>query len=144
MTPPSPVVTVLEAISLAAQRLSDRAITRARPEAELLVGAALGRSRESLLTHPEHQLSGEAQAALEELVARRAAREPLAYILGEIEFYSLPFHTTPEAIVPRPETELLVEAVVNRRRPRDTHSAVDVGTGSGAIARLPIQLRGSA
>ena len=132
--PPSPVVTVLEAISRAARRLSDRAITRARPEAELLVGAALGRSRESLLTHPEDQLPGEAQAALEELVARRAAREPLAYILGEIEFYSLPFHTTPEAIVPRPETELLVEAIVNRRRPRDTHWAVDVGTGCGVIA----------
>ena len=134
MTPPSPVVTVAEAISQAAQRLSDRAIRRARAEAELLVGAALGRSRESLIAHPEDRLPVEAGAALEELVARRAAREPLAYILGEIEFYSLPFHISPEAIVPRPETELLVEAVVNRMRPRDLQSAVDVGTGSGVIA----------
>jgi release factor glutamine methyltransferase len=132
--PPSPVVTVLDAISLAAQRLSDQAIPRARSEAELLVGAALGRSRESLITHPEHQLSREAQAALGEMVARRAAREPLAYILGEAEFYSLPFYATADAIVPRPETEILVEAVVSRMRSRDIHSAVDVGTGSGVIA----------
>jgi release factor glutamine methyltransferase len=71
---------------------------------------------------------------LEELTARRSAREPLAYVLGEVEFYSLTLRVTQCAIVPRPETEILVEAAVERARSCGARLAIDVGTGCGAIA----------
>jgi release factor glutamine methyltransferase len=70
---------------------------------------------------------------LQELAARRARREPLPYIIGEAEFYSLRFRVTPSVIVPRPETEILADAAIERARTREARSAIDVGTGSGAL-----------
>jgi len=118
----------------AAQRLATAGISRARPEAELIAAHVLGRPREWVLIHGEAELSPADADQIAALVARRARREPLAYVLGHVEFYSLDFLTTPAAIVPRPETELLVEVAAARARAMRARFAVDVGTGCGAIA----------
>ncbi|UCC67203.1 MAG: peptide chain release factor N(5)-glutamine methyltransferase [Armatimonadota bacterium] len=129
--PPSPVAS---AIASVAGRLSEVGIERPRAEAEALVRAVSGVSRESVLLHPDRRLSADQLSQLEALTARRAAREPLPYLLGEVEFYSLPFRVSPSAIVPRPETEILVEAAIERARAAGARRAIEVGTGCGAIA----------
>ena len=114
--------------------LTSAGIGEARLEAELLVGEAVGRRREWLFLHPDEQLTDDQIARVECMLARRLNREPLPYILGRAEFYGLTFRITPAAIVPRPETEILVEAAVERARAIGAELAVDVGAGSGAIA----------
>ena len=128
---PSPR-TLASAVSWVARRLSAAGIERARPEAQVIVSSATGRTREDLLIRPDTPLSPHDTARLTALAHRRAGREPLPYVLGEVEFHSLPFHITPAAIVPRPETEILVEAAL-ARAPR-AGLAADVGTGCGAVA----------
>ena len=98
--------------------------------AQALLAATLGLSRTQLLAHPERILSAAEQAAFASALARAAAGEPLAYVLGRREFYGLDLEVTPAVLVPRPETELLVELAVARKPRR----ALDVGTGSGCIA----------
>ena len=97
-----------------AARLAAVGIETARLEAEILVREAAGLTREQLLAHPEELLLPDSAAQLESLVARRATCEPLAYILGRAEFYSLTFTITPAVLIPRPETEILVEQAVAR------------------------------
>ncbi|MCX7892887.1 MAG: peptide chain release factor N(5)-glutamine methyltransferase [Burkholderiales bacterium] len=111
----------------------------ARIEAEALAAHALGRSRASLLAHANHAISdGHAEAA-RALFARRRAGEPLAYIVGHREFYSLELAVTPDVLIPRPETELLVDLALERlAAPGLAHGArprvLDLATGSGAVA----------
>jgi release factor glutamine methyltransferase len=105
-------------------------------DAERLVLHSLGQ-RESawLYAHSGDKLTAEQQTHLEALIARRATGEPLAYILGEWEFYGRPFLVTPDVLVPRPETEKLVEAALEYIRAHNKPLTVaDVGTGSGIIA----------
>lgn len=90
--------------------------------------------RTALHAHPGMLLSPEQAAHLQLLIERRLTHEPIQYILGEQEFYGLPFHVTPATLIPRPETELLVEAVLDRLATVSAPRIVDVGTGSGAIA----------
>jgi release factor glutamine methyltransferase len=106
-----------------------------RTEAQLLLAHALGRSRAWVLAHPEAGLSAGQQAWLEQALIQQQAGVPLPYILGHWEFYGLDFTLTPEVLIPRPETELLVETALAwlKTHPR-VHSAVEVGTGSGCIA----------
>jgi len=109
-----------------------------RLEAEVLLAHVLDNSRAVLFTHPERSLSPAQLDHYQALVRRRAVDYPLPYLTGHVEFYGLEFEVTPEVLIPRPETETLVELAL-ARRPR---SAVDVGTGSGCIAvslavRLP-------
>lgn len=99
-------------------------------EARLLLAAATGFSEASVLAHPERELPAEAEARFRELAARRARGEPIAYLLGEKEFYGLPLAVNPSVLIPRPETELLVERALALR----PASVLDLGTGSGAIA----------
>jgi release factor glutamine methyltransferase len=99
-------------------------------EARLLLSAATGFSEASVLAHPERQLPLEVQESFSEMTARRAAGEPVAYILGHKEFYGLELAVTPAVLIPRPETELLVDLALARK----PASVLDVGTGSGAIA----------
>lgn len=131
--PPAEPNTVAEAVAALARRLSQAGIESAHREAQILLRAATGLSREALLAHPETPLTEEARVTLAEHAARRVAREPLPYITGEVEFYSLPFHVTPAALVPRPETEILVEAVLTRLPPT-AKLLLDIGAGSGVIA----------
>lgn len=106
----------------------------ARRDAELLLMRAAGRDRAWLLTHPEAELTASQTAELERWVARRARQEPIQYILGETEFYGLTLKVTPDVLIPRPETEHLVEAVLERVGRDAAVRICDVGTGSGAIA----------
>jgi release factor glutamine methyltransferase len=99
-------------------------------EARLLLAAATGFSEASVLAHPEKELPHENEALFREMTTRRAAGEPVAYILGRKEFYGLELTVTPAVLVPRPETELLVDLALGRR----PASVLDIGTGSGAIA----------
>jgi release factor glutamine methyltransferase len=99
-------------------------------EARLLLAAATGFSEASVLAHPERELPARAEAQFLEFAARRARGEPIAYILGEKEFYGLAFSVNPAVLIPRPETELLVELALACA----PTSALDLGTGSGAIA----------
>jgi release factor glutamine methyltransferase len=99
-------------------------------EARLLLAAATGYSEASVLAHPERELPLEIQKSFSEMTARRADGEPVAYILGRKEFYGLDLTVTPAVLIPRPETELLVDLALSRK----PASLVDLGTGSGAIA----------
>jgi release factor glutamine methyltransferase len=106
-----------------------------RHEAEILLGAALGRTRAFLLAHPERRiLDCEATDRYESHVTRRAQGEPVAYILGEKEFWSLPLAVGPGVLIPRPETELLVERALAHVPADRSCDILDLATGSGAVA----------
>lgn len=105
-------------------------------EARMLAERAFGWSAVQVAAGLREPVSAAAQAALDSLAARRRSGEPIAYILGEREFYGRVFAVTPAVLIPRPETELLCEAVLERlsgRLPPETASVLDLGTGSGAI-----------
>jgi release factor glutamine methyltransferase len=99
-------------------------------EARLLLARATGFSEAAVLAHPERELPAEAEAHYCEFAARRARGEPIAYILGEKEFYGLALAVNPAVLIPRPETELLVELALACA----PSSVLDLGTGCGAIA----------
>lgn len=115
---------------------------RARLDAEMLLLHSLRskdkvRNRASLLIHADDPAEADTQSLFEALVSRRAAGEPIQYILGECEFFGLPFTVAPDVLIPRPETEHLVEEVIRLARnfPQDSPlNIADIGTGSGAIA----------
>jgi release factor glutamine methyltransferase len=112
-----------------------RIAERPRHEAEILLAAALGRPRSWVLAHPEQQVRDcDATDRYEAHVTRRAHGEPIAYILGEKEFWSLPLEVTPDVLVPRPETELAVERCLAHLPPDAPGRVLDLATGSGAIA----------
>jgi release factor glutamine methyltransferase len=108
----------------------------ARRDAETLLAHILRRDRAWLLAHADDDLATTDLDTLRSLVARRAAQQPLQHLTGMQEFFGLSFRVTPDVLIPRPETEHLVEAVLDwSRRQPDAHlRIVDVGTGSGAIA----------
>lgn len=102
-------------------------------DAHVLLGAALGVDRAYLLAHPEAQLTAEQAERFAEWLARCAAGEPVAYILGRRAFYDREFTVTPDVLIPRPETELLLENALEWAAERAI-TAADIGTGSGALA----------
>jgi release factor glutamine methyltransferase len=108
-------------------------------EARALLALVLRTSREYLIAHPEVPVSLPAQKAYEALVARRQSGVPLAYLLGEKEFYGRPFSVTPDVLVPRPDTETLVEVALACLRGRTAPRILDLGTGSGCVA-ITLQL----
>jgi release factor glutamine methyltransferase len=112
-----------------------RVTDQPRHEAEILLAAALSKPRAYLLAHPEERiLDCEATDRYEAGITRRAHGEPIAYILGEKEFWSLPLEVTPDVLIPRPETELAVELALSHL-PKDAPGRVlDLAAGSGAIA----------
>jgi len=141
-----------ELLAQATGRLRTSGSEAPRLEAELLLARALGVERTTLLAHPEASVGPEAERSFAADLARRTAGEPLAYIRGFREFHGLALATDPRGLVPRPETELLVEVaereIVRRLtgapRPADSPPlrVADVGTGSGAIAvSLAVLLR---
>ena len=107
---------------------------RARRDAELLLMHLLKRSRAWLIAHNDELLADELSVSYTELLERRRKGEPIQYITGETEFYGLPFLVTPDVLIPRPETEHLVEKVIELASDFAAPRIVDVGTGSGAIA----------
>jgi release factor glutamine methyltransferase len=105
-----------------------------RRDAELILAYVLGSNPTALLTHPERVLSAQQADLFETLLKRRLASEPVQYLTGEQEFFGLIFAVSPDVLIPRPETEHLVEAVLQRFDRGANPNIVDVGTGSGAIA----------
>ena len=127
---------VASAISLQPTVLTTAGIASARLDVEILAAAALGISRAQLLTFSSH-FPSDARNRFESFVARRIAREPIAYITARKEFFSLDLEVTPAVLIPRPETETLVAATLETLRGMKTSSVLrvlELGTGSGAIA----------
>ncbi|MEO7413031.1 MAG: peptide chain release factor N(5)-glutamine methyltransferase [Opitutaceae bacterium] len=125
--------TVLEIIKKTTEFFVARGVESARLNAELLVGHALGLKRMELYLQFERVLGEGDLGKIRPLVKRRGQREPLQYILGETEFSGLRLKTDRRALIPRPETELLVEKIVGFF-PTPPRTILDLGTGSGAIA----------
>jgi release factor glutamine methyltransferase len=107
---------------------------RAHQDAETLLLHLIGRDRAFLMAHPGEILTAEGAVRYYALIKRRQGGEPIQYIIGETEFYGLPFAVTPAVLIPRPETEHLVEKVLSHAAGFARPRIVDVGTGSGAIA----------
>lgn len=120
--------------ALSAARAQLSASASAALDAQLLLMAALGVARAYLLAHGEVLLTAEQAAHYEQLVARAAQGEPIPYILGKRAFFDFELLVTPAVLIPRPETELLLEAALDFARENRVQRAVDVGTGSGALA----------
>ena len=123
-----------QALHEATEALRAAGIEDARLEAEILLRHTLHLDRAHLYARLQGDLSAAGQAAFHSLLARRLAREPTAYIVGQREFYGLDLETTPAALIPRPETELLVEETIARADRFERPLIVDVGMGNGAIA----------
>lgn len=125
------VITARDLLAAAAGNLGGDEASR---EVELLLSHALGRDRAWLYAHAGDALAAADAVRFHSLLMRRAAGEPLAYIIGHREFWSLELSVTPAVLIPRPETELLVELAL-RKTPQGTEVDIaDLGTGSGAIA----------
>ena len=105
-----------------------------RLDAQLLLSHVLGRSRSWLLAHDDVSLDATQEQHLSQLLARRTRGEPLAYLVGEKEFHGLTLHVSPAVLVPRPDTETLVDWALELLRARSHPQVLDMGTGSGAIA----------
>ena len=124
-------LTVRDALIGAARVLAEAGCESPRLDAELLLAEALGVSRSGLVMGAAQRLDGEAAQRFASLVERRARREPVAYILGRRDFRHLTLAVDPRVLIPRPETELLVEVALALPGPA---RVLDVGTGSGAVA----------
>lgn len=105
-----------------------------RLDAEVLLGAVLGQPRSGVIGHPERRVTGEHTDRFRDLIERRAAGVPVAHLTGWREFYSLPLRVSPATLVPRPETELLVDMVLDRLPSSQGAAVLDAGTGCGAVA----------
>jgi release factor glutamine methyltransferase len=123
----------LELIDEASRRLTAVGIESSRLDAEVLLAEAAGVTREAAITG-SLDLSAETLKKFETMIARREKREPVAYIVGHKEFYSLDFEVTPAVLIPRPETEFVVSAALECVAGKASARVLDIGTGSGAIA----------
>jgi release factor glutamine methyltransferase len=117
-----------------AEALRQAGMALGASEARLLLRHALGRDDAYLAAHDREMLEARVLDAFEQLAARRSAGEPIAYLTGEREFYSLAFKVTPAVLIPRPETELLVEAALERVPTHVPCRVLELATGSGCVA----------
>jgi release factor glutamine methyltransferase len=129
-------MTLREALTVAAAQFANDEHLRATAirDAELLLLHILQIPRVTLIAHPDEELSANQRAAYEDSIARRLHHEPIQYITGQQEFYGLAMKVTPAVLIPRPETEHLVEAVLKLLPANEPLKIADIGTGSGAIA----------
>ena len=127
-------LTLAEALRRAEYRLTAAGVESAGVEARALLGHLLGLSRTELLLERSRALTAEEETAFEGLLERRTHREPLQHIVGVAPFYGLEVTVTPDALIPRPETERLVELALEILRGVSQPKVLDVGTGSGAVA----------
>lgn len=123
-----------EAISEAQERLSEAEVPEADFDARSLAAHVLGISLSQLAMHQERMLTGEEMAAIDTLVAARARREPLQYLIGTTEFYGREFLCDPRALIPRADTEALIDVSRELLDELELHVVADIGTGSGVIA----------
>ena len=117
-----------------AQRLSEAGVAEPRREAGSLLAHALSRDRSFVIAHAGDDLNDHKRGVFRSLIARRAGGEPLQYITGHQEFFKLDFEVTPAVLIPRPETELIIEVVLELLDNHPQPYLADIGTGSGCIA----------
>lgn len=122
------------ALASAAAMLAEHGIAEPRREASSLMAFVLRRDRAFLIAHPEHILSDSEVSRFADAVARRSRHEPSQYIVGKQGFYGLEFEVTPEVLIPRPETEILVEEAVRFLSAYDAPRFCEAGIGSGCIS----------
>lgn len=122
---------ISEWLKSATKRLEKVGIDSARLDSLILLGDVLGNDRTHLLAHPELELTNEQENALKSMLSRREQHEPVAYIRGKAEFYGHDFMVNEHVLVPRPESESMIELLSEYG---DTPTIIDVGTGSGALA----------
>ena len=127
-------VSIADALLRATFTLRKARVDEARREAASLLAYVLGRDRTLLITHADESIAAADFTRFQQLVARRAAGEPTQYITGRQEFYGLDFEVTRDVLIPRPETELLVETALQLLEGQASPLVCDVGTGSGCIA----------
>lgn len=125
---------IADALKEATLALNDAGVPEARREAGSLLSFILGRDRTFLISHADDQVSDDSWRRFHEVVERRASGEPLQYITGVQDFFGREFRVTPDVLIPRPETELLVEAAIELVSDNSEPFICDVGTGSGCIA----------
>lgn len=128
------MLTVLDAINLSAEYLEKKNIESPRINAEHLLSHVLKRKRLELYLSFDRPLSEEEKNEYRELIRRRGTAEPLQYIMGSVEFFGLNIKVSPGVLIPRPETELLVERVIESLKGAGPVRILDIGTGSGNIA----------
>jgi release factor glutamine methyltransferase len=128
------MLTVLEAVNSAADYLEKKGIKSARLNSELLLAHVLNCKRLELYLSFDRPLQKNEIDALRELIKRRSTFEPLQYIIGKVEFYGLEFEVNPSVLIPRPETELLVEQILISLNKEEHLKIMDIGCGSGNIA----------
>jgi release factor glutamine methyltransferase len=127
-------MSIAEALLGGSRTLAQAGVPEARREAGSLLSFILGKDRTFLISHSDEQLDGDRLARFRESVERRASGEPLQYITGVQDFFGREFRVTPDVLIPRPETELLVEAALDVVGANSEPLICDVGTGSGCIA----------
>jgi release factor glutamine methyltransferase len=137
-------LTIAEALREASTALRVAGLAEPRREAGSLLSHVVGRDSAFLITHADETLDGGARDSFRAAVARRAAGEPFQYIAGRQEFYGLEFEVTPDVLIPRPETELLVETALELLRGAEAPLLCDVGTGSGCVAVALLHARADA
>jgi len=122
-----------EALRFHQNRLQQAGVANPSLDVRLLAAHALGCDRASLIAQPDRALSVEEQASIDKLIARRCAREPVARILGQREFWGLPFHLNEATLEPRPDSETLVAAVLENTDANAPCRILDLGTGTGCL-----------
>lgn len=132
--PIRPAATLREAIALAEEALEAAGVEESIADARLLLAHALGASPTWVFTHEPEPMPEPAWEPFRALVARRCRREPMQHLRGEQEFFGLRLAVSPDVLIPRPETEILVERVIERMKDVASPRIADVGTGSGCIA----------
>jgi release factor glutamine methyltransferase len=116
------------------QRLSAGAVAEPRREASSILAHVVGRDRSFLIAHAEDALNDDQCESFRSLIERRAGGQPLQYLTGHQEFFKLDFEVTPSVLIPRPESELIVEAALELLRDEPEPRVMDIGTGSGCLA----------
>lgn len=127
-------MTITESLKWAAASLRSAGIAQPEREAASLMMFTLDRDRTFLIAHSEYELSSNESRLFESHISRRSSREPFQHIVGKQEFYGLDFEVSPDVLIPRPETEMLVETAIDLLRDIRDPFFCDIGTGSGCVA----------
>ena len=125
---------ISETLNQATEILRSGGIAEPRREANSLLAFALKKDKTFLIAHNDYELSGEEETKFRSFLERRARREPFQYITGNQEFYGLDFLLTPDVLIPRPETEMIVENAIEILKARENSRFCEVGVGSGCIS----------
>jgi len=128
------LLSISENLKKATEILSESGVVEARREANSLLAFVLQKDRTFLIAHSEYELSDEETSRFQDVLERRKQREPFQYIVGKQEFYGLDFFVTKDVLIPRPETELIVESAIEILQNKENSRFLEIGVGSGCIS----------